>query len=72
MFEMGRRLTSRSLTTRLRRGQRNRPTVEAAVAQPLGSMRFFPQIDEEVAPATLDAVERPGFKIVRQDAQQPV
>ncbi len=44
--------------------------VKSAVAQPLGSMRFLPQSDEEVALSIIDALETAGFKSVRRDEQQ--
>lgn len=46
--------------------------IRSAVAQPLGSMRFLPQSDEEVALSIIDALERAGFRIVRLDEQRSV
>ncbi len=41
--------------------------IQSLVAQPLGSMRFLPQSDEEVALSLIEALESAGFKIVKQD-----
>jgi hypothetical protein len=44
--------------------------IKLEVAQPLGSMRFLPQSDEEVALAIINALEDAGFKIVKRDAPE--
>jgi hypothetical protein len=44
--------------------------IRSAVAQPLGSMRFIPQSDEEVALSIIEALESAGFEIVR--SEQPI
>jgi hypothetical protein len=43
--------------------------IKSVVAQPLGSMRFLPQSDEEVALAIIDGIEAAGFEIVRREVQ---
>jgi hypothetical protein len=43
--------------------------ISTEVAHPLGSLRFLPQSEEEVALAIIEALESAGFKIVRQDGQ---
>jgi hypothetical protein len=44
--------------------------IKSEVAHPLGSMRFLPQSDEEVALAIINALEDAGFKIVKRDGPE--
>jgi hypothetical protein len=46
-------------------------TIKSEVAHPLGSMRFLPQSDENVALAIINALEEAGFKIVKCDEAPP-
>jgi hypothetical protein len=43
--------------------------IKSAVAHPLGSMRFLPDSDEDVALVVIDALEAAGFEIVRSDEE---
>lgn len=40
--------------------------IQSEVAQPLGSMRFLPGTDEQVALAIIDALDQAGLEIVRR------
>lgn len=43
--------------------------IASQVAQPVSTMRFLPQSDEEAALAIIDALESAGFVIVQRDEQ---
>ena len=40
--------------------------IKSEVAHPLGAMRFWPQTDEELALAIIEALEQAGFEIVKR------
>lgn len=43
--------------------------IASQVAQPLSTMRFLPQSDEEAALAIIDALESAGFAMVKRGEQ---